>query len=80
MKLHRGVCLDWVPLLDGPFRVVKTGVGEGALTIIGDAPKDFVVLRSGLRFIAKQPRREGPIECVTETAPGVGAAARCGDE
>ena len=46
--------------------MVGTGAGEGTLTIIGDAPKDFVVLRSGLRYIAKQPRREGPIECVTE--------------
>jgi len=56
------VAVDHIPFLEERHRVV--GVHE--LSIIGDAPKDFIICASGVEYIAKQPRREGPIECVTE--------------
>jgi len=36
--------------------------------VIGDAPKNYLTFGSGetRAYIAKKPRREGPIECVTE--------------
>lgn len=53
-----------IPFLGGNYK----NLGPGELTIIGDAPKSYIVFNGEEReaYIAKQPRREGPIECVTE--------------
>lgn len=68
---ERRVDVDHIPFLDEKHQVL--GVDE--LSIIGDAPKDFIICASGVEYIAKKPRREGPIECVTEYLIGrIGAA------
>lgn len=66
LNLFRGVCIDAIPFLTKGFEKKGTGVGDQTLTIIGDAPKDFITVKPTYRYIAKGPRREGPIECVTE--------------
>jgi hypothetical protein len=66
-RLSGGVNIDAIPFLKGEYAVLPA-VGENA--IIGDAPKNYVVFPTrvpGARaFIARSPRVEGPIECVTE--------------
>lgn len=59
------VNIDAIPFLAEPYRV--HGVEE--VVIIGDAPKNYVTCGGDtepVAYIAKQPRVEGPIECVTE--------------
>jgi hypothetical protein len=54
-----------IPYLEDQFRVAA----EGDFALIGDAPKNYLISRGqgeALAYIAKAPRREGPIECVTE--------------
>ncbi len=59
------VNIDAIPVL--PFGTFDNR-GPDQVAIIGDAPKSYVVFRNDDRnaYIAKAPRREGPIECVTE--------------
>jgi hypothetical protein len=60
------VNVDAIPFLEGDYDVF----GVEKYGLIGDAPKDYVVYKTSQRpefaFIAKKPRIEGPIECVTE--------------
>lgn len=60
-RLQGGVNIDEIPFLEEPYLI--EGVSKWGL--IGDAPKDFIV-SPGRSWVAKGPRREGPIECVTE--------------
>ncbi len=59
-----------IPWLTEPHKII----GPAEKTIGGDAPKDFVVIKSGNFFdnayIAKCPRKQGPRECVTEYVIG----------
>jgi len=58
------VNMDAIPFLPEPYKVY----GVEKYGLIGDAPKDYVVCGANEdpAYIAKKPRREGPIECVTE--------------
>lgn len=56
---------DAIPYLEDEYNIA--GVDEFAL--IGDAPKNYLISRTrgeAHAHIAKAPRKEGPIECVTE--------------
>lgn len=61
MDAAESVNTDAIPFLKGPYEV--HGVEKYGL--IGDAPKNYIVFPDRA-FIAKKPRKEGPIECVTE--------------
>lgn len=59
------VNLDAIPFLEGDYEIQ----GPDKIAMIGDAPKDYIVFKTrGVEraYIAKKPRMEGPIECVTE--------------
>jgi hypothetical protein len=66
-KVRDGVNIDGIPFLE-PGYLRHAAVGEFA--IIGDAPKEYIVFPTAVphakAYIAKGPRKEGPIECVTE--------------
>jgi hypothetical protein len=54
-----------IPLLEDEYDVA----GVERFALIGDAPKNYLISRASGEahaYIAKGPRREGPIECVTE--------------
>jgi hypothetical protein len=65
-RLTNDVNLSEVPHIEGQYEVL----GADALSLIGDAPKSFVVFPTerpyARAFIAKGPRKHGPRECVTE--------------
>jgi hypothetical protein len=66
-RVDRGVAVGAIPYLESGYDAFPA-VGEHYLG--GDAPKLHIVFPSetahAREYIAKAPRREGPIECVTE--------------